>query len=241
MMKFTYLVIDLFTLLGPLYLSFPPRSDFYRSWRRVFPAMIISASIFVVWDMWFTRLGVWGFNRDYITGVYVGNLPLEEILFFICIPYACIFTFFVFPPVKKIRFSKKNRDIVVVILIALYGATGLLNYHRRYTLVAFSLLAALHFWAYFISKAQWLPRFYLVYALLLIPFLVVNGLLTGTLLAAPVVWYDPGGIMGIRLLTIPLEDIFYGMSLVLVNLLFLLRGRDGDGAFHNNHQGVPGE
>ena len=63
-----------------------------------------------------------------------------------------------------------------------------------------------------------MKRFYLVYLVLLIPFMIVNGLLTGTGLAAPVVWYNPSEIIGRRILTIPIEDVFYGMGLVLANV-----------------------
>jgi len=94
-----------------------------------------------------------------------------------------------------------------------------------YTATAFGLLAALVFLAEFILKAGWLSRFYRTYLILLIPFVVVNGLLTGTGLAAPVVWYNPAEIIGLRILSIPVEDIFYGMSLILVNVLIYNRIR----------------
>ena len=86
-------------------------------------------------------------------------------------------------------------------------------------------LAILHFTAIFIFKIKWLFRFYVIYGILLLPFLIVNGLLTGTGLASPVVWYNPSEIYGVRILTIPVEDIFYGMDLILLNLLLLLSFR----------------
>ena len=68
-------------------------------------------------------------------------------------------------------------------------------------------------------KVQWLGKFYVVYTVLLLPFLIVNGILTGTGLESPVVWYNNTENLGIRLLTIPVEDIFYGKLLILMNLL----------------------
>lgn len=82
-----------------------------------------------------------------------------------------------------------------------------------------------------------MKRFYLVYLILMIPFLIVNGLLTGTALAAPIVWYNPGEIIGPRILTIPLEDIFYGMGLVLINVwiyqAILYKNREPKMVLHN--------
>ena len=42
------------------------------------------------------------------------------------------------------------------------------------------------------------------------------------MLDAPVVWYNSNEIIGIRMLTILIEDIFYGMNLILLNLLIYL-------------------
>jgi hypothetical protein len=33
-----------------------------------------------------------------------------------------------------------------------------------------------------------------------------------------VVWYKESGIIGLRLMTIPIEDVFYGMGLILFNV-----------------------
>lgn len=224
-MKFTYLLIDFFTFLFPFLLSFHPRSNFYKSWSKFLPAVIITASIFILGDIYFTKLGVWGFNPKYVLGIYISNLPLEEVLFFFCIPYACVFTFCRLSPGIKFQLPRKIETILVITLTALYAFIAIWNHNRKYTLATFVLLATLHILAYYNLKIKWLPKFYLIYGILLIPFLIVNGLLTGTMLTQPVVWYNSNEIIGLRILTIPFEDIFYGMDLILINLLIFLRPR----------------
>ncbi len=216
MIQYTYLLIDVLSVLVPLLVSFHPRSGLYRRWYALLPAIGITTLFYIMWDSWFTHMGVWGFNKTYLTGIYIGNLPLEEILFFICIPYACVFTFDCLVRVIKPTILKTYLAYINYALIAGLLILAVIFHAKYYTASAFVLMAILIFAAHY-KKLPWLAQFYVVYAILLIPFLIVNGLLTGTGLSAPVVWYNADHIMGPRILTIPVEDVFYGMGLVLIN------------------------
>lgn len=217
-MKFTYLLIDLFSVLVPFIFSFHPSLKFYKHWPALLPAIVITGSIFIAWDMYFTHLKVWGFNADYLTGIYIVNLPIEEVLFFLCIPYSCIFTYACLKVMIKKTMSKLTQLIISPLLISASVFMVIRFHSLSYTTYTFAVLAILLFTAQFILKASWLSYFYISYLLLLLPFLIVNGLLTGTGLANPIVWYNPQHILGLRILTIPVEDIFYGMDLILLNV-----------------------
>ncbi|NEU08244.1 lycopene cyclase domain-containing protein [Flavihumibacter sp. R14] len=218
MTKFTYLLVNLGTILIPFLFSFHPKLKFYKTWKSFFPGLGITGFIFIVWDVYFTYLGVWGFNKNYLTGVEVLNLPVEEILFFFCIPYACVFTYHCLDIlIKKSPVSAESTLTLLLIIILI--TTGILFYNKLYSVFTFISLAVVLALAKYILKVTWLSKFYLIYAILLIPFLIVNGILTGSGLEHPVVWYNEMETIGIRIGTIPLEDVFYGMELILINLL----------------------
>jgi len=140
-------------------------------------------------------------------------------MFFFCIPYACVFTYARLKLMIKKTLSKRSQLIISCLLISFSVFMAIRFHGLHYTSYAFAMLAMLLFTAQFILKANWLSRFYLTYLLLLLPFVIVNGLLTGTGLASPIVWYSPAHIIGPRILTIPVEDIFYGMDLILLNIM----------------------
>ena len=102
-MKNTYLLLNIFTISIPFIFSFHKKLNFYKTWKAFFPAVFITAAVFIIWDIYFTGISVWGFNRDYLLGVNLVNLPLEEWLFFFCIPYAIVFTY---AAIKKLIHNK---------------------------------------------------------------------------------------------------------------------------------------
>jgi lycopene cyclase domain-containing protein len=84
-----------------------------------------------------------------------------------------------------------------------------------YTSVACSISAILTIGLYFIYKVKWFEWFAFAYLVALIPFLIVNGILTGMTTENPVVWYSESHIMGLRIITIPFEDLYYNYALFL--------------------------
>ncbi len=219
MEKYLYLIINILTLVGPLSASFYPKAPFYKKWKYVFPAIALTAFIFIVWDEVFTRMSVWGFNERYLLGIYIGNLPLEEILFFICIPYACVFTYFSLSYlIKKDILFLYQKHISIVLLIVLL-VIGVSNLQKWYTAVSFIMLALMLTFQLWVLKPTYMGRFYFAYLFILLPFLVVNGVLTGSFIEEEVVWYNNAENLFIRIGTIPVEDIFYGMLLILINVI----------------------
>lgn len=215
---FTYFLVLAASLAGPLFLSFDKKVAFYKNWKYLFPAMFFPAVLYIAWDVYFTSKGVWSFNENYVTGIHIINLPLEEVLFFLIVPYCCVFIYACikayFPRLKE----KKQADVIMMILAAALLITGAICYEKYYTGWTFIFTGAFIFIIYFFRKyfkGFDAVSFLVSYAICLIPFLIVNGFLT----AIPVVQYNDMENLGIRIYTIPFEDIFYGMLLVLMNIV----------------------
>ncbi|MES2567865.1 MAG: lycopene cyclase domain-containing protein [Bacteroidota bacterium] len=220
--KLTYLLIDGGAILFPLIFSVHSKINFYKEWKAFWLANLVTSFIFILWDIYFTQIGIWGFNEDYITGLKIFNLPVEEVLFFICIPYSSVFTYYclkLFCPDLRKNFSSTISVVLIFILLLI----SIFNFQKLYTLVTCISLASLICCITFVFKNKWLNVFYLMYLIILLPFFIVNGILTGTGLDAPIVWYNNSENMSLRILTIPVEDVFYGMLLLLLNVLLFER------------------
>lgn len=215
-MKLLYLLVDLGAIAVPLLATFHPKIRLYRHWKALWLAILIAAVPFIIWDSYFTKIGVWGFTPQYLTGFGLFGLPIEEILFFICIPYACMFTYYCFR-LWKGYLQLRATQTVTWIFIILCLILGLAGAGRYYTSSALSWLAIFLVYLKWQAKPKWLGLFYYSHQFLFIPFFIVNGILTGTGPEKPVVWYNNAENLGVRFLTIPIEDVFYGLLLLLLN------------------------
>lgn len=214
--KYLYLWINLLSFIIPFLFSFYPKANFSKKWKYVLPAIFITAAIFIAWDALFTHLGVWGFNGEYTLGIDLMGLPFEEILFFFCIPYACLFTYFALNYLIEKDHLFPHQELissVIAILLLVFGGYYL---NKLYTGVTFLLTGAFLAFVFLKLRARFMGRFYFAFAVLIIPFLIVNGILTGSVTDKPIVWYNDSETMGIRLGTIPAEDLVYALLMILL-------------------------
>ncbi len=215
MEKYTYLLLLAGSIAIPLFRSFEPRIFFRRNWPALFAGILVMMAVFIPWDIVFTREGIWSFNHDYVTGIFLFGLPVEEWLFFVVISYCIVFTY----EVLKYFFPGFVFPRTVMLLTLLLGvlliSIALFNTDRTYTFVVMLLGGFLALLQPLIrSHEKWLSHFFLTYLVILIPFFIVNGVLT----AMPVVIYNNAENLGIRLFTIPLEDTVY-----LLGMMFLVQ------------------
>ena len=213
--RYLYLFLMGASLSVPLLRSFEPRIAYYRSFRELFTGIFAVGAVFLIWDIVFTRLAFWGFNPRYLSGIYLMNLPLGEWLFFLVIPFVCVFIYRVLNYFFPRHFLQRYQFAVSGFLMGFSGAMAAIFYDRWYTVLTFGLLFLLLLLHQYVWKTSWLGDFFRAYAVILIPFFIVNGILTGSGIEEEIVWYNEAQMIGWRIFTVPFEDAFYGMSLIL--------------------------
>jgi lycopene cyclase domain-containing protein len=215
-----YFILLVSSVAVPFILSFDKKLQFWRQWKYLFPAIFVVAAVYIFFDVLLTKAGVWGFNPHYHSNILLFNLPIEEWLFFIVIPYASIFlhdAFVLYFP--QIKLNNRLSKIITVALLIILVLLVLFNLDKIYTVYIYSTLI-FTLLIYLFSKSNIINQFYFTFLLILIPFLIVNGVLTGSFIESEVVWYNNEENLGIRFFTIPVEDFAYGFSMIFLSLMF---------------------
>jgi lycopene cyclase domain-containing protein len=89
----SYLAVLAFVVVGSGWLELFLRVRVYRRWRRLLLVLAPTVVIFVLWDLAAIAAGHWTFDAEQMTGIRLGSLPLEELLFFVVVPIAAILAF----------------------------------------------------------------------------------------------------------------------------------------------------
>jgi lycopene cyclase domain-containing protein len=219
---YIYMYAHLFALIPVLSLSFDKKVAYYKKWKFLFPALIIAAIPYWIWDIGKTAREVWGFNPVYFTFKII-NLPIEEWLFFITFPFATVFIYeclnAYFPRGRFLSFLNKIDTPLSYGLIFCFFSVGIFNWSRLYTVTTFWIAAYLLLWQYLFDIKTIRLQFYRTFPVATIPFILVNGVFTGAFTAQPIVIYNPDEYIGGRFFTIPYDDFIYNFGLQLAVIM----------------------
>ncbi|MDA3821748.1 MAG: lycopene cyclase domain-containing protein [Bacteroidales bacterium] len=210
--SWTYFLLLGLSILYPLAQSFEKRIFMYKKMKFIFPGILFSASLFLLWDVLFTKAGIWSFNHDYTKELYILGLPLEEWLFFLIIPYCIFFLYEVLRFfVKKFYFPIFSKYLIWF-LISVSTISLPFVYEKTYTftVIAF-IIPFLGLQLLLKTYKTWFSGFFLSYLISFIPFIIVNGFLT----RLPVVLYNNAENLSFRITTIPAEDFIYLFGMLL--------------------------
>lgn len=212
---YLYLYINLAIIIGPLIISFERRRINYRS--RIKSVALSTFSVgtaFVAWDALATSRGHWSFNPVYLVGPKLLGLPFEEILFFITVPFSCLFTYEALAYfVNDARLAKLGKlPLAVGLALALLSV---LFVNKEYTFLAMLSVAISMLVAHKLVKDMFSSRLYWLYiALTFTFFFVFNYFLT----SLPIVEYSSLATSGLRVTTIPVEDFMFNFSMLTLYL-----------------------
>ena len=184
-------------------------------------AIVIPAIPFLLWDALVTGAH-WHFNPKYVSGIKIINLPIEEILFFITVPFACLFTW----EMIIRRAKEKQIDMQgfrLILYLALPAGIYFFSIGKQYTGLTLSFIFLANLVDQFLKTNLLFDKRFYFYLLLIVIFtLIFNGYLTWR----PVVTYGVEYQLDFRIITIPIEDFFYGISLLWMNTslyIYLIR------------------
>ena len=128
-----YFQLLLFTISFPLLASWDKRFNYASKFKFLFPSLFLTGVFFIIWDIIFTKNGVWGFSEIHTSNINFLYLPVEEWLFFIVIPFSCLF---IYESVKYFHDVKKYNETVrrfYLLLGAILILAGSINYEKSYT------------------------------------------------------------------------------------------------------------
>ena len=208
-----YTLLNLLILAAPLLLSFDRRVAFYKKVPALLCALAVVSAAYIVWDILVTARGDWWFSPRYAGDVRIAGLPIGELLFFITVPFSCLFLYEVvrgyFP--RRVIFKQRSLFLVLWSIVGLCITFALVFRKQGYTFLSLLSVAAFLI-TVMIADRNLLKENHpwLFFLLSFITFAVANGVLT----ALPIVLYNPESIWGIRIYTIPLEDFFYNFGML---------------------------
>lgn len=213
--KLVYLLLMLGCLAASLAFSFDKKVKFYTKFRYLLPAVLFSGFIFITWDIRFEEVGIWRFNPEFLSGIFILGLPVEEWLFFLVFPYMCVLIY-EFLTYKLPHFEKPNLFLAVsLVLLVVFILLAYFSRQKLYTFFNFFLLSVYFGYTVFRNRfKQHYTKFYLTWFIALIPFFIVQLVV----LTLPALEYNSEHIIGIKILNIPVEDFFYLFLLLLMDL-----------------------
>ncbi len=216
-MQYEYLIFNLLIIIGPVLVIIFSKTAVKPLLLPSFFSIGLTALLFLIWDHFATGL-FWDFNEKYITGIKITNLPVEEILFFLTVPFACL--------LLHVNLMKRRKPVpynattiyITFITASLLLALYCLSLNLLYSGSVLLALCVILFTDGYILKTRllFIKQYYIFLMMLFALTFIFNYYLT----ARPVLIYNPEFNTGMRVLTIPVEDFIYSFILLLMTTSF---------------------
>ncbi len=213
--NFSYLLIVAGAFAIPFLFGIKKQNPFFRNLKHLVPAILFSGAIFIIWDLRFEEKAIWRFNEEFVLGINILNLPIEEWLYFLGIPFLSVFIY-EYLKTNFPNFEKANVFLAFsLVLFVLFGILAYTTRQKLYPFFAFFLTTIYLGYTIFRNRfKKHYTKFYLGYFVMLVPFLIISGLLT----RLPIIEYNPDYLLNVKLYSIPLENFVSLFLLYLMNV-----------------------
>ena len=158
-----YFKVLLFSFIIPFIFSFHQKIKFYKFFKQIAASLSLIGLFFIIWDIYFTKIGVWGFDKKHHSSIMLSNLPLEEVLFFFIIPFVCVFTYFVLSEKKVLNLNINTTflKLICILLIVL----AVLFFKNAYTVSVLILTIMILLYIIY-YRPDWIGYFFSMYLII---------------------------------------------------------------------------
>lgn len=199
-----FLPVALISFLSPI--------SKYRRYHPLIISIAVVAPVYIIWDQLAVIFGTWKFDSANVIGIYFFHLPIEEVSFFLVVPFSTLLIYEVISSHLKGKISGRIILTVSSVSIILLILLGVLNISRSYTSIA-SFFAAASIVIGLLLDRQLMERksLWVYMAISYIPFVFFDHLMV----SIPVFTYGANAIIGLRIAEIPVEEFLYVFSLLM--------------------------
>lgn len=212
----TYLIINIVIISIPFLVTlFERRINFYKKLPALAISIFIVGGVYVFWDILATNAGHWRFSGDHVGGIKIFSIPLEEALFFVTVPFSCIFTYEsidYFLKKKSISHSNNIKYLGVIAFGLFFFLAVFSNGYTRAVLIASALIIPLT--KLLVPDMSSQRKYWIYIGITTLLFFIFNYFLT----SIPIVEYGRTKILGTRVFSIPLEDFLYNWGMLTMYL-----------------------
>lgn len=225
-MNYTYLLVNLGLLLFSGLVFSNRQINFAGQSKFIILAVLINVFAFSVPTEFLTQLKVIVFNPPYLSGMTLWELPIEELLLSLLLPFSGIAIYLFMNmrykdnSLEKYSLALSNMMLGVCIAMLYFG------HQKLYTLFTFSILLVFLLYIEYVNRIRFMYKFYRAFLVSLLLFYTVYGILT----SIPVIQYTTEETLNFNFSHIPFESHFYYMSMLLLSVylyeLFKSRARN---------------
>jgi lycopene cyclase domain-containing protein len=214
---FAYAEILLAIFVPVAIISFITPISRYRRYGPLLISIAIVDPFYIIWDQLAVIYGTWSFNSAEVTGIYFFHLPIEEVAFFLVVPFSTILIYEAVNSHIHGKFKEGTTSAIAMVFFSILIIFGIFNINRSYTSVASFFAAGSIAIGTALDRTLMSSKSLWIYmAVSYIPFVFFDHLMV----TLPVFTYGINAIIGIRILSIPLEEFEYVFSLLLLYVIF---------------------